>query len=153
MFGLGIKFAQLTKVIQSEDRTISLAVDSDCITYCAFQFSSHRFKSCVFKIRNRPSNKPFSFIMTGPSYNLNDFACPSFFLFGPGNEVVLGIVYADAIKFWNVSSELEDIQSGVQSEESGLFFCSSLSKSAFMEVIAFLSAIPFNSLRRLTLKD
>jgi hypothetical protein len=130
----GIKFAQLTKVIHYEDFSICLAVDNDCITYCTFQFCSRRFKTCVFKIRNRPSNKPFSFIMVGPNYNLNDYSCPSFFLFGPGNEILLGIIYADTIKFWNVSSELEDIQSGVHSEESGLFFCSSPSKSAFMEV-------------------
>lgn len=125
-------------IVRIEDRVGYIAVDDDCIIYATFSTTNYRFKSSVFRIRNRSSFKPFSLIMSGPSYILNDSTCPSFLLFGSDGEVIMGIIYAETIKFWNVSSELADVQAGTYSDDSGLFFCSSLSKSAFMEVGRFL---------------
>lgn len=104
------------------------------MTLVTFHAVTRRFKSCVFKLRNRASTNFFSHLLFGPSYNLNDTLCPSFMLFGPESEVIMGILYTETIKFWNVSSELQDIHSGVYAEDYGLFFCSSLSKSAFLNV-------------------
>lgn len=127
------KFITHWQCFASDDKISHVLIEGDTVVLAVMYLGALNWKSSVFKIRSKNMISNFRTCIPGPSYNLNDMNCPSFLLFSNGSEAMIGMLYADTIKFWHVFVELEDVENAVCCQDSGLFYCSSRSKAAFLD--------------------
>lgn len=128
-----LRFITHWQCFVSDDKISHVLVEGDTVVLAVLYMGALNWKSSVFKIRSKNMITNFKSCISGPSYNLNDMNCPSLLLFGSGNDAIIGMLYADTIKFWHVFSELEDIESAICCQDTGLFYCASRSKAAFLD--------------------